>query len=256
MQLKNKLAAITAAGSGMGRAAVKLFSQEGARVAAIDINKEALASLKTEMKESGFEIVTIVADLCTEAGARDSLNQAAAALGGLDILWAHAGLPGPAGIEGVDMQAFRKSMAINVDAAVIGAGEAVRYMRQRGGGSIIFTASISGLVGSMFSPLYSVAKFGIVGLTKSLCQTFAPDNVRVNAICPGLTDTPMCFEFTSRKGDPEEAARNREMITNAVPLKRLGRPEDMAQAALWLASDASSYVTGVALAVDGGFTAK
>ncbi|WP_298216647.1 SDR family NAD(P)-dependent oxidoreductase [Acidocella sp.] len=256
MQLKNKLAAITAAGSGMGRAAVKLFSQEGARVAAIDLNAEALASLKAEMKAAGFDIVTITADLSTEAGARDSLNQAADALGGLDILWAHAGVPGPAGIEGVDMQAFHKSMAINVDAAVIGAGEAVRYMRKRGGGSIIFTASISGLVGSMFSPLYSVAKFGIVGLTKSLCQTFAPDNVRVNAICPGLTDTPMCDQFMSRKGDPEEAARNREMMINSLPLKRLGRPEDMAQAALWLASDASSYVTGVALAVDGGFTAK
>ena len=154
------------------------------------------------------------------------------------------------------MAAFRKSLAVNVEAAVIAAGEAVGYMRQRGGGSIIFTSSISGLVGSMWSPLYSVAKFGIVGLTKSLCQTYASDTVRVNAICPGLTETPMALEFTSRKGDPDEAARNKEMMINSVPMKRLGRPEDMAHAALWLASDESSYVTGVALPVDGGFTAK
>jgi NAD(P)-dependent dehydrogenase (short-subunit alcohol dehydrogenase family) len=256
MRLENKLAVITAAASGMGRVAVELFSKEGARVAAIDLNKEGLASLKSEMKVKGYDIVTIAADLSTDYGARDSLNQAATELGGLDILWAHAGVPGPAGIEQVNMKEFHKSLAVNVDAAVIGAGEAVRYMRKRGGGSIIFTASISGLVGSMWSPLYSAAKFGIVGLTKSLCQTFAPDNVRVNAICPGLTETPMAFEFTSRKGDPEEAAKNKAMMVNSVPMKRLGRPEDMAQAALWLASDESSYVTGVALPVDGGFTAK
>lgn len=256
MQLKDKLAVITAAASGMGRAAVELFSKEGARVAAIDLNEKGLADLKAEMKAKGHDIVTVTADLSTESGARDSLKEGATQLGGLDILWAHAGIPGPAGIEQVDMAAFHKSMAVNVDAAVIGAGEAIRYMRKRGGGSIIFTASVSGLVGSMWSPLYSVAKFGIVGLTKSLCQTYAPDNVRVNAICPGLTDTPMAFEFTSRKGDPEEAARNKEAMINAVPLRRMARPEDMAQAALWLASDASSYVTGVALPVDGGFTAK
>lgn len=256
MRLKNKLAVITAAASGMGRAGVEIFSNEGARVAAIDLNEEGLASLKEEMKGKGIDIVTITADLSTESGARDSLNAAVKALGGLDVLWAHAGIPGPAGIEQVDMAAFRKSIAVNVEAAVIGAGEAVGYMRKRGGGSIIFTSSISGLVGSMWSPLYSAAKFGVVGLAKSLCQTYASDNVRVNVICPGLTDTPMALEFTSRKGDPEEAAKNKEVMIGSVPLKRLGRPQDMAQAALWLASDESAYVTGVALPVDGGFTAK
>lgn len=256
MRLENKLAVITAAASGMGRAAVERFASEGARVAAIDIDEASLASLKSDLAAKGHDIVTIAADLSTHDGARDSLNQAAAELGGIDVLWAHAGVPGPAGIEQVDMKAFHKSMAINIDSAVIGAGEAVGHMRKRGGGSIIFTASVSGLVGSMWSPLYSTAKFGIVGLTKSLCQTFAPDNVRVNVICPGLTETPMGFEFTSRKGDPEEAERNKNMMMGAVPLGRLGEAEDMANAALWLASDESSYVTGVALPVDGGFTAK
>ncbi len=256
MRLENKLAVITAAASGMGRAAVERFASEGARVAAIDIDEASLASLKSDLAAKGHDIVTIAADLSTHDGARDSLNQAAAELGGIDVLWAHAGVPGPAGIEQVDMKAFHKSMAINIDSAVIGAGEAVGHMRKRGGGSIIFTASVSGLVGSMWSPLYSTAKFGIVGLTKSLCQTFAPDNVRVNVICPGLTETPMGFEFTSRKGDVEEAERNKTMMMNAIPLGRIAVAEDMANAALWLASDESSYVTGVALPVDGGFTAK
>lgn len=256
MRLENKLAVITAAASGMGRAAVERFASEGARVAAIDIDEANLASLKSDMAAKGHDLVTIAADLSTHDGARDSLNQAAAELGGIDILWAHAGVPGPAGIENVDMKAFHKSMAINIDSAVIGAGEAVGHMRKRGGGSIIFTASVSGLVGSMWSPLYSTAKFGIIGLTKSLCQTFAPDNVRVNVICPGLTETPMGFEFTSRKGDVEEAERNKNMMMNAIPLGRIAVAEDMSNAALWLASDESSYVTGVALPIDGGFTAK
>ena len=256
MRLENKLAVITAAASGMGRAAVERFASEGARVAAIDIDEANLASLKSDLAAKAHDIVTIAADLSTHDGARDSLNQAAAELGGIDILWAHAGVPGPAGIENVDMKAFHKSMAINIDSAVIGAGEAVGHMRKRGGGSIIFTASVSGLVGSMWSPLYSTAKFGIIGLTKSLCQTFAPDNVRVNVICPGLTETPMGFEFTSRKGDVEEAERNKNMMMNAIPLGRIAVAEDMSNAALWLASDESSYVTGVALPVDGGFTAK
>lgn len=256
MRLENKLAVITAAASGMGRAAVERFASEGARVAAIDIDEANLASLKSDLAAKGHDIVTIAADLSTHDGARDSLNQAAAELGGIDVLWAHAGVPGPAGIENVDMKAFHKSMAINIDSAVIGAGEAVGHMRKRGGGSIIFTASVSGLVGSMWSPLYSTAKFGIVGLTKSLCQTFAPDNVRVNVICPGLTETPMGFEFTSRKGDVEEAERNKNMMMNAIPLGRIAVAEDMSNAALWLASDESSYVTGVALPIDGGFTAK
>ena len=108
----------------------------------------------------------------------------------------------------------------------------------------------------MFSPIYSSQKFGIVGLTKSLAQTFAPDNVRVNVVCPGLTATPMAMQFTSRKGDPEEAKANEQKLLASVPLGRLCRPEEVAHAALWLASDDSSFVTGVDLPVDGGFTCR
>lgn len=256
MRLAGKLAVITAAASGMGKAGVELFLREGARVAAIDVNGEALARLAEEMKAKGHVVETIQADLSLREQARSTVHQAAERLGGIDVMWAHAGIPGPGGIEDLDLTAYDKAMALNVDSAVLAAGEVIKHMRKRGAGSLIFTASTSGLVGSMFSPVYSAGKFAVVGLTKSLAQTFAPDKVRVNVICPGPIDTPMLPGFTSRSGDRAEAAANEKKLLAAVPLGRLGRPEEIAHAALWLASDDSSFVTGVALPVDGGFTAR
>ncbi len=256
MRLAGKLAVITAAASGMGKAGVELFLREGAKVCAIDLNGEALAKLAAEMKAKGHALETIQADLSSAERQRGSVHEAAEKLGGIDVMWAHAGIPGPGGIEDLDLDAYRQAMALNVDSAALAAGEVIKHMRKRGAGSLIFTASISGLVGSMFSPVYSAGKFAVVGLTKSLAQTFAPDKVRVNVICPGLTDTPMAMGFTSRAGDPAEAAANEKKLLTAVPLGRLCRPEEIAHAALWLASDDASFVTGVALPVDGGFTAR
>lgn len=256
MRLNNKLAVITAAASGMGRAGVELFLREGASVCAVDVNADALAALAKDMEARGHKLETVVADLSRTDDMKSSINKAAEKLGGIDILWAHAGIPGPAGIENLDIVEYDRSVALNLTSAVIGAGEVIKYMRKRGGGSLIFTASISGLVGSMFSPVYSSQKFGIVGLTKSLAQTFAPDNVRVNVVCPGLTATPMAMQFTSRKGDVEEAKANEQKLLASVPLGRVCRPDEVAHAALWLASDDASFVTGVELPVDGGFTCR
>lgn len=256
MRLAGKLAVITAAASGMGKAGVELFLREGAKVCAIDLNGEALARLSDEMKAKGYAVETIQADLSSPERMRGTVHEAAAKLGGIDVMWAHAGIPGPGGIEDLDLAAYDKAMALNVDSAILAAGEVIKHMRKRGSGSLIFTASISGLVGSMFSPVYSAGKFAVVGLTKSLAQTFAQDKVRVNVICPGLTDTPMAMGFTSRAGDPVEAAANEKKLLTAVPLGRLCRPEEIAHAALWLASEDASFVTGVALPVDGGFTAR
>ena len=129
-------------------------------------------------------------------------------------------------------------------------------MRKRGRGSIIFTASVSGMVGSMWSPVYSSCKFAVVGLTKSLAQTFAPDNVRVNVVCPGLAETPMKSGFTGRGVSAEVAQAAEDKYTSAVPLGRLVQPHEIAHAVLWLASDDSAFVTGIELPVDGGFTCK
>lgn len=254
MRLNGKLAIVTAAASGMGRAGVERFVREGARVAAIDISAEALARLVADF--GADKVVPIVADLSTEAGCKQSIDEAVAALGGADILWAHAGMPGPASVENLDIAAYDKAIALNVTSAVLGAGQVAPHMRARGGGSIIFTASISGLVGSMMSPIYSAAKWGVVGLTKSLALAFAGDGIRVNVVCPGLADTPMKAGFTGRSGDPAEAAANEARIVSAVPMGRLVKPGEVADAVLWLASDEASFVTGVALPVDGGFTAR
>jgi NAD(P)-dependent dehydrogenase (short-subunit alcohol dehydrogenase family) len=256
MRLAGKLAVVTAAASGMGRAGVELFLREGASVAAVDVNADALARLAAALAEQGRSIVTIQADLSRPSEVRSSINEAAMKLGGIDVLWAHAGIPGPGGVENLDLGEYDKAMALNVTSAVLASGEVIAHMRKRGGGSLIFTASVSGLVGSMFSPVYSAAKFAIVGLTKSLAQRFAPDGVRVNVVCPGLADTPMKIGFTGRSGDPAEAAANQARLLAAVPMGRLCRAEEVAHAVLWLASDDASFVTGVALPVDGGFTAR
>lgn len=254
MRLQGRLAIVTAAASGMGRAGVERFVREGAQVAAIDRDRAALDMLVAEF---GADRVTpIVADLSTPEGARGSIDQAVAALGGADILWAHAGMPGPASVENLDLDAYRKAIDLNITSAALGAGQVAPHMRARGGGSIIFTSSISGLVGSMMSPIYSAAKWGVVGLGKSLALALAPDGIRVNVVCPGLADTPMKLGFTGRSGDPAEAAANEAKIVAAVPLGRLVKPGEVADAALWLASDEASFVTGVALPVDGGFTAR
>ncbi|MFP5517269.1 MAG: SDR family NAD(P)-dependent oxidoreductase [Alphaproteobacteria bacterium] len=256
MRLANKLAVVTAAASGMGRAGVELFLREGARVAAIDISADGLAGLAADMKAKGYDIDTVRADLSRPDEVRRSINDAVECLGGVDILWAHAGTPGPAGVENLDLVAYEHAISLNITSATLAAGEVIGHMRKRGGGSVVFTASVSGLVGSMFSPVYSAAKFAVVGLTKSLAQRFALDNVRVNVVCPGLADTPMKLGFTGRSGDPAEAAANQERMLTAVPMGRLCKAEEAAHAVLWLASDDASFVTGVALPVDGGFTAR
>ncbi|MBE0594801.1 MAG: SDR family oxidoreductase [Gemmatimonadales bacterium] len=256
MRLANKLAVITAAASGMGRAAVELFLREGASVCAVDIDAEALTALEADLDPGGKRLHTIRADLSRVEDARQSIHEAASRLGGIDILWAHAGIPGPGGIEGLDIAEYQQALALNVQSATLAAGEVIGYMRKRKGGSIIFTASVSGMVGSMWSPVYSSCKFAVVGLTKSLAQTFAPDNVRVNVVCPGLAETPMKIGFTGRGVSADVAKAAEERYLSAVPLGRLVQPHEVAQAVLWLASDDSAFVTGIELPIDGGFTCK
>ncbi|APH73758.1 SDR family NAD(P)-dependent oxidoreductase [Aquibium oceanicum] len=256
MRLEGKLAVITAAASGMGRAGVELFLEQGARVCAVDVNAAGLDALRRDLDPSGERLSTVEADLGSPDGARGSIHDAAGKLGGIDVLWAHAGIPGPGGIEHLDVGEYQKAFALNVRSATLAAGEVIGHMRKRGKGSIIFTASVSGMVGSMWSPVYSSCKFAVVGLTKSLAQTFAPDNVRVNVVCPGLADTPMKVGFTGRGVSAEAAAAAEAKMMTMIPLGRLVKPMEVAHAALWLASDDASFVTGIELPVDGGFTCK
>jgi NAD(P)-dependent dehydrogenase (short-subunit alcohol dehydrogenase family) len=256
MRLKGKLAVISAAGSGIGRASALLFAREGAAVCIVDYNGKNAAAVADEIRAAGGKAYSVQADLTSPEECKRSIRESAELLGGIDILWNHAGEPGPGGIEDIDIAAFQHAMDLNVRSSVIASGEVVRHMRARKGGSILLTASVSGLVGSQFSPIYSVAKFGIVGLGKSLALALAADRIRVNVVCPGPVNTPMLPGFMGRGLSAAQAKEVEAKFVTTIPLGRVAEPEDVAQAALFLVSDEASYLTGVALPIDGGFSSR
>jgi NAD(P)-dependent dehydrogenase (short-subunit alcohol dehydrogenase family) len=256
MRLKNKRAIVTAAGSGMGRAGAILFAREGAAVVVVDIDEKGARGTADAVKAAGGTAHVIVADLLEAGECERIVHDGAKALGGLDLLWNHAGMPGPAEVEDLNLGAYAAAMDLNVRSGLLSTGAAVPYMRKAGGGSILFTASVAGLVGSMMAPVYSAAKFGVVGLAMSLAQRYALEKIRVNALCPGMTDTPMLPKFVNRNNDPSVQDENARKLNAAIPMGRPGRPEELAHAALWLLSDDASYVTGIALPVDGGYVCR
>jgi NAD(P)-dependent dehydrogenase (short-subunit alcohol dehydrogenase family) len=256
MRLKGKLAVITAGASGMGRAASLLFAREGAKVAIVDINEAAATQVAKEIAAAGGEAHAIRADLTNAQECRGSIADAAERLGGIDVFWAHAGIPGTDIVEDIDLADYEVAMSLNVRATYLTVGEAAKHIRKRGGGSVILTASISGIVGSQLSPLYSAGKFAVVGLGKSLSLRYGPEQIRVNVICPGLTDTPMLPGFMGRGATADQAAETQKRFVGMIPLGRVATPDDIAYTALFLASDESAYITGIAIPVDGGFTAK
>ncbi|GGB27771.1 oxidoreductase [Tistrella bauzanensis] len=242
---------ITGAASAMGRAGALVFAREGARLALVDIDGPGVEALSREIRDQGGHAVAIQRDLSDPAGVRGLVAEAAGSLGGLNVLWNHAGINGPA-LESLDLASYDTMMAINLTATVLTCGEALPRIRAAGGGAILLTSSVAGLVGSIQNPLYSATRSALVGLAKSLAIRYAPDGIRVNAICPGPVSSPMLRALIDGEHGREIGAR----LLASIPMGRLGRPEEIAEAALWLASDAASFVTGVALPVDGGVTAR
>jgi NAD(P)-dependent dehydrogenase (short-subunit alcohol dehydrogenase family) len=260
MRLDGKIGIVTAAASGMGRAGALRFAREGAQVAVVDIDAAGVRRVVGEITAAGGTALGLTADLTKDEDSRRIVWDTVQRFKGLDFVWNHVGHPGPAAVEGIDMGAFDLAVDLNLRSVLVTSEAAIPEMRRRGGGSMVFTASTSGLVGSGFSPVYSMCKFGVVGFVKSLALRLAPENIRVNAVCPGPIDTPMLRVFVARPDqkstagmDPEELVRKR--ASNSVPLRRTGTPEEIANAALFLLSDEASFITGVALPVDGGVTA-
>jgi NAD(P)-dependent dehydrogenase (short-subunit alcohol dehydrogenase family) len=254
-ELQDRIAFITGAASGMGRASAILMASEGATVVVADLDEGGAKSVVDEIEEAGGKAVAMSVDV-TDVEAIDACyREVDDRFGRLDIAFANAGTPGASGIE-VTRQEYDFSVGVNLTGAYYAAQSAIPLLRKSPHvGALLFTSSTAGLVGSHLSPLYSASKGGVVMLAKSLALNLAPQ-IRVNVICPGPIDTPMLPKFHSRVSAEDVEARVDAWVEKDIPLARRGKPEEIAQAALFLASDRASFITGVALPVDGGFVAK
>lgn len=253
-RLDGRIALITAAGSGMGRAGALRFASEGAHVIVSDLNAEAAEKVVAEIKESGGEATARALDVSDVDAIKATFDWIEQEFGILHILYNHAGIPGASGLE-VTAEQYEKAMDINLRSAFFATQYATPLLKKAAPkASIIFTSSTSGMVGSPFSPLYSLAKGGITVFMKAVAKRLGPDGIRSNAILPAMIETPMLSEFFGRDpGDDVEAVK-KEFAKN-VPLARAGSPTEVAAAAAFLASDDSSWVTGTALPLDGGLLA-
>ena len=258
MRLKDKVAIITAAGSGAGRVGALIFAREGAKVIAGDIDPIGGEETVKIIRDSGGEASFVHTDVGKVEDVRNLVETAVDLYGKLNILWNHAGIPGPGTLEATEEADFDRAMAINVKGGFFATKFAVPHMKKAGSGSVLFTASVSALRASPNSPSYSLAKGGLIPFTLSLAVYLGPHNIRANCICPAPMYTPMLPVFLDRaksmgKGFIEDTIKTLEQRS---PMGRLAKPEDVANAALFLVSDEASYINGVILQVDGGMVVK
>ena len=245
--LDGKIAIITGASSGIGAAAARLFAREGARLVLTARRGRELAEVAAQIKAAGGEAVVMVGDVRDEALARSLVETAEARFGGLDIAFNNAGATGAMGpVPQIASADWAETLDTNLTSAFLGAKYQIPALAARGGGSIIFTSTFVGhTVGFPGMAAYAAAKAGLIGLTQVIAAEFGAQGVRANALLPGGTDTPAGRTVADT---PEALA----FIASLHALKRMAQPEEIAQAALFLASEASSFMTGAALLVDGG----
>src|SRR5215472_1714167 len=250
-KLENKVAVITGAASGIGRATAIRFAGEAAAVVIADLNREGGEAAVRDCRENGGPAVFQLADVSREEDIKRSIDHAIDEFGRLDVIYNNAGLGGAVGpLENTTAENWDRSFAILLRAVFLGIKHAVPEMRKVGGGSIVSTASIAGLRGAAGLHAYCAAKAGVISLTRSASIEFAKDKIRVNCICPGLIATPLTY---NRIPGGEPVAM--QLFASFQPWPRAGRPEDIAAMALFLASDDSEFVSGQAMVVDGAVTA-
>jgi len=223
------------------------FAREGAKVAVVDRSPEIGRETVSLIRERGGEAVFLQADVTEEEQVQAALAQAAETLGGIDVLHCNAGVAVRNRVSEQDAEGWDRCIAVNLRGVFLSSKYAIPYMLDKGG-SIVHTSSATGIVGVRNRAAYSATKGAIVALTRNMALDYAPYRIRVNCVCPGFTRTPLLDALLK---DPDKAAR----LVKLHPLGRLGTPEDIASAVLFLASEQASWITGQALAVDGGFSA-
>jgi NAD(P)-dependent dehydrogenase (short-subunit alcohol dehydrogenase family) len=251
--LANKIAIITGASSGIGRAAAKLFAAQGAQLVVTARRAAELETLVAEISTDGGRAIALAGDIREEAHASALVEAARSCFGGLDIAFNNAGVVGEIGpLQEMSLADWNDLMATNLTSAFLGAKHQVPALLARGGGSLIFTASFVGhTAGLAGMAAYAASKAGQIGLVKALAAELGARDIRVNALLPGGTDTPASITSAPDSG-PEVLA----FVEGIHALKRMARPEEIAQAALFLASDAASFVTGAAFLADGGVSVQ
>lgn len=250
-RLSGKKAIVTGAASGIGRASARIFAREGARVVAVDMVEEGLATTVAMITEAGDIATAVTADAGSEDDVADFINNCVETYGGLDVIYANAGVSGgrvPLAQQTVEM--WQNVLRINLIGPFLAIKHAAPIMLAQGKGSIICTASVAALRANAGGPPYAASKAGVVSLVQTTANELFASGVRVNAICPGLIETGM----TKSTFDRARARGTEGKIGQLNPTRRNGEPEEIANMALFLASDEASYVNGQAYAVDGGLS--
>jgi len=250
-ELRDKVAIITGAASGIGRAAAELFAEEGATVIAADVVDAAGQKIADELSARGHSCAFIHADVSREADVQAMIHFALARYGRLDVLFNNAGIEGEtAPTAEASLENWERVIGVNLRGVFLGCKYGIEAMLRQGGGAIVNNASVAGLVGFAGIPAYCAAKGGVVQLTRTAALEYATSGVRVNCLCPGVIDTPMVRRFT---GDDPQARAQMEALE---PVSRMGTAREVAELALFLASERSSFLTGAIIPVDGGFVAR
>lgn len=246
-----KVALVTGASKGMGASAARAFGKAGAAVVVSDVDEEGLAAIAKELEDNGVRVLSVVCDVADDKAVGEMVDRAVETFGTLDYAYNNAGVqPVPVEMAEQTVKDFERVTGINQRGVWSCMRHELRVMREKGSGAIVNCSSVGGLVGGKALGIYYGTKHAVLGLTKSAAMDYAAQGIRVNAVCPGTIQTPMVQKML----DEQPEAMDEFMSMQAIG--RLGQPEEIAQAVLWLCSDGASFVTGAALAVDGAFTAN
>lgn len=248
VRLKDKVAIITGAASGIGKATAKLFAEHGAKVVVADIDKDGGNQTVANIHNAGNEAIYVQTDVTIKADTEQMVAQTVKTYGKLDILFNNAGIAMRLPVAELSEDDWHRCLNVNLTGVFLCAKAAIPAMQQNGGGTIINMSSIFGIVGADVRAAYVASKGAVTNLTRGMALDYAQDNIRVNCICPGFVETPLVAGVVRT---PEEYQK----LADKHPLRRLGQPEEIAYGALYLASDESAFVTGIALPIDGGYTA-